>query len=647
MARSVAGRHLSLAVQKKISEAMNMQNTQAMELLLAEPRGFCAGVARAIEIVERALAKFGAPIYVRHEIVHNTYVVNDLKRKGAIFIENLDDVPPGATLIFSAHGVPRAIKEEAARRGFRIFDATCPLVSKVHVEVAKLAREGYEFIMIGHKGHPEVEGTMGQLPAGAMQLVENVEGVAQLAPRQQEKIALVTQTTLSVDDAAAITAAIRARFPNVRQPKKQDICYATQNRQDAVKLISSAVDIVIVVGSPTSSNSRRLAEVAQRQGVESYLVDSASDIRPEWLHGKSRVGLSAGASAPDVLVQHVIARLRNLGATSVRRMEGIEEKMHFPQPKGLRLNDESEQRLRQKYGGVSHGSLQDKPATSIEESGYKDALQAAGANINAVGESGNTALMEAVLWGREEQARALIAAGADIHVVNKAGETALEIAASQGLTDIVRLLLEVDGNIAAVGGDALLAAAYSGRTETVRFLLDAGADKNAASEWGWTALTHAVSMGAHDTVKLLLEAGFDVNVRHSYGNTTPLIIAAMENRPKTARVLLDAGADMNATAADGSTALIFAAELQEPDVTDILLQYGADTDIANESGWTALLAAADNGYADTVRLLLRAAADIDMPNQDGKTALMLAEEKGHEEVARLLREAMKYATLQD
>ena len=615
MARSVAGRHLSLAVQKKISEAMNMQNTQAMELLLAEPRGFCAGVARAIEIVERALAKFGAPIYVRHEIVHNTYVVNDLKRKGAIFIENLDDVPPGATLIFSAHGVPRAIKEEAARRGFRIFDATCPLVSKVHVEVAKLAREGYEFIMIGHKGHPEVEGTMGQLPAGAMQLVENVEGVAQLAPRQQEKIALVTQTTLSVDDAAAITAAIRARFPNVRQPKKQDICYATQNRQDAVKLISSAVDIVIVVGSPTSSNSRRLAEVAQRQGVESYLVDSASDIRPEWLHGKSRVGLSAGASAPDVLVQHVIARLRNLGATSVRRMEGIEEKMHFPQPKGLRLND--------------------------------DALQAAGANINAVGESGNTALMEAVLWGREEQARALIAAGADIHVVNKAGETALEIAASQGLTDIVRLLLEVGGNIAAVGGDALLAAAYSGRTETVRFLLDAGADKNAASEWGWTALTHAVSMGAHDTVKLLLEAGFDVNVRHSYGNTTPLIIAAMENRPKTARVLLDAGADMNATAADGSTALIFAAELQEPDVTDILLQYGADTDIANESGWTALLAAADNGYADTVRLLLRAAADIDMPNQDGKTALMLAEEKGHEEVARLLREAMKYATLQD
>ena len=318
---------------------------QEKELILAEPRGFCAGVARAIEIVERALAKFGAPIYVRHEIVHNTYVVEDLKRKGAIFIENLDEVPAGATLIFSAHGVPRAVKEEAAQRGLRVFDATCPLVSKVHVEVAKLAREGYEFIMIGHKGHPEVEGTMGQLPAGAMHLVENEEDVQKITPRQQEKLALVTQTTLSVDDAAAITAAIRARFPNVRQPKKQDICYATQNRQDAVKLMSRTVEVVIVVGSPTSSNSRRLAEVAQRHGVQSYLVDSAADVQATWLHGKSRVGLSAGASAPDVLVQQVIARLRDLGATSVQGMDGIQENMHFPQPKGLRLDEEGERRL--------------------------------------------------------------------------------------------------------------------------------------------------------------------------------------------------------------------------------------------------------------------------------------------------------------
>lgn len=315
------------------------------EIFLAEPRGFCAGVARAIEIVERALAKFGAPVYVRHEIVHNTYVVNDLKNKGAIFIEDLNEVPSGATLIFSAHGVPRAVQEEAARRGFRIFDATCPLVAKVHVEVAKLAREGYEFIMVGHRGHPEVEGTMGQLPAGAMHLVENAEDVARIQPQQTEKLALVTQTTLSMDDAATIIAAIRARFPDVRQPKKQDICYATQNRQDAVKRLSREVEVLIVVGSPTSSNSRRLAEVAQRQGVESHLVDSAADVQAEWLHGKTRIGLSAGASAPDVLVQQVIARLRALGATSVRRMEGIEEKMRFPQPKGLRLDEEGEQRL--------------------------------------------------------------------------------------------------------------------------------------------------------------------------------------------------------------------------------------------------------------------------------------------------------------
>lgn len=317
-----------------------------MEILLAEPRGFCAGVARAIEIVERALAKFGAPVYVRHEIVHNTYVVNGLKNKGAIFIENLDDVPAGATLIFSAHGAPLAVQQEAARRGLRIFDATCPLVRKVHVEVEKLAREGYELIMVGHAGHPEVEGTMGQVPAGAMHLVESAADVARIQPRQAGKLALVTQTTLSVDDAAATIAAIRARFPNVRQPKQQDICYATQNRQDAVKLLSRAVQVLIVVGSPSSSNSRRLAEVAQRQGIESHLVDSAAEVQAAWLHGKSSVGLSAGASAPDVLVQQVIARLRALGATSVRRMAGIEEKMHFPQPKGLRLDEEGEQRLR-------------------------------------------------------------------------------------------------------------------------------------------------------------------------------------------------------------------------------------------------------------------------------------------------------------
>ncbi|MGI4778944.1 MAG: 4-hydroxy-3-methylbut-2-enyl diphosphate reductase [Janthinobacterium lividum] len=307
------------------------------EVLLAEPRGFCAGVDRAIEIVERALAKFGAPIYVRHEIVHNTYVVNELKAKGAIFIEDLADVPPGSTLIFSAHGVSRAVQEEARARGFDIFDATCPLVTKVHVEVAKLAREGYEFIMIGHKGHPEVEGTMGQLSSG-IHLVEDVADVARVHPAQADKLAVVTQTTLSVDDAAEIAAAVRARFPKVREPKQQDICYATQNRQDAVKIMSPQVDILIVVGSPTSSNSNRLRELAQRLDTESYMVDSADELQPAWFEGKSRVGLTAGASAPDVLVQDVIDRLRALGAVSVRKMEGIEETIKFPLPKGLRLD---------------------------------------------------------------------------------------------------------------------------------------------------------------------------------------------------------------------------------------------------------------------------------------------------------------------
>ena len=308
------------------------------EVLLAEPRGFCAGVDRAIEIVERAIAKFGAPIYVRHEIVHNTYVVNELKAKGAIFIEDLADVPPGATLVFSAHGVSKAVQQEARARGFDIFDATCPLVTKVHVEVAKLAKEGYEFIMIGHKGHPEVEGTMGQLTSG-IHLVEDVADVAKVLPAQTEKLAVVTQTTLSVDDAAEIAAAVRARFPKVREPKQQDICYATQNRQDAVKIMSPQVDLVIVVGSPTSSNSNRLRELAQRLGTESYMVDSADELRPEWFEGKGRVGLTAGASAPEVLVREVIERVRAFGAVSVRKMDGIEETIKFPLPKGLKLDD--------------------------------------------------------------------------------------------------------------------------------------------------------------------------------------------------------------------------------------------------------------------------------------------------------------------
>lgn len=308
------------------------------EIILAEPRGFCAGVDRAIEIVERALAKFGAPIYVRHEIVHNTYVVNELKSKGAVFIEDLDEVPPGATLVFSAHGVSKAVQQEARARGFSIFDATCPLVTKVHVEVAKLAKEGYEFIMIGHKGHPEVEGTMGQLASG-IHLVEDVADVARVQPAQTDKLAVVTQTTLSVDDAAEIAAAVRARFPAVREPKQQDICYATQNRQDAVKIMSPQVDLVIVVGSPTSSNSNRLRELAQRLGTESHMVDSAAELRPEWFEGKRRVGLTAGASAPEVLVREVIDRVKALGAVSVRKMDGIEETLKFPLPKGLKLDN--------------------------------------------------------------------------------------------------------------------------------------------------------------------------------------------------------------------------------------------------------------------------------------------------------------------
>jgi 4-hydroxy-3-methylbut-2-enyl diphosphate reductase len=311
--------------------------TNQSEIILAEPRGFCAGVDRAIEIVERALAKFGRPIYVRHEIVHNTYVVNDLKAKGAIFIEELSDVPPGATLVFSAHGVSKAVQQEAERRGFQIFDATCPLVTKVHVEVAKLDKEGYEFIMIGHKGHPEVEGTMGQLDSG-IHLVEDEDDVQRVQPAQTAKLAVVTQTTLSVDDAASIMAAVKAKFPQVREPKQQDICYATQNRQDAVKLLSPQVDVVIVVGSPTSSNSNRLREVARKLGTDAYMVDDASELKAEWFEGKNRVGLTAGASAPEILVQQVIERIKALGAVAVRKMDGIEETIKFPLPKGLKLD---------------------------------------------------------------------------------------------------------------------------------------------------------------------------------------------------------------------------------------------------------------------------------------------------------------------
>ena len=303
------------------------------DVVLAEPRGFCAGVDRAIEIVERALQKYGAPIYVRHEIVHNTYVVNDLKAKGAIFIEELGDVPPGATLVFSAHGVSKAVRDEALSRGFNVFDATCPLVTKVHVELAKLAKEGYEFVMIGHKGHPEVEGTMGQLADG-IYLVEDVDDVARVQPKG-DKLAVVTQTTLSVDDAADILAAVKRRFPHVREPKQQDICYATQNRQDAVKLLAPQVDVLIVVGSRTSSNSNRLREVAERRGTPAYMIDSADDLRAAWFEGRSRVGLTAGASAPEILVQQVIARLRELGAVSVRAMDGVRETVRFPLPMGL------------------------------------------------------------------------------------------------------------------------------------------------------------------------------------------------------------------------------------------------------------------------------------------------------------------------
>jgi len=304
------------------------------EILLAQPRGFCAGVDRAIEIVERALQQFGAPIYVRHEIVHNAYVVNDLRTKGAIFIEDLDDVPAGNTLVFSAHGVSKAVREEAESRGLKVFDATCPLVTKVHVEVAKMRKQGAEIIMIGHAGHPEVEGTMGQAEEG-MHLVETVEDVQTLQVANPDLLAYVSQTTLSVDDTLDIIAALKQRFPNIIEPKKGDICYATTNRQEAVKFLAPQVEVVIVVGSPNSSNSNRLREVADKMGTPAYMVDNAAAIDPAWIDGKKRIGVTAGASAPEVLVQAVIDRLKQLGAASVRALEGVEEHVTFPLPKGL------------------------------------------------------------------------------------------------------------------------------------------------------------------------------------------------------------------------------------------------------------------------------------------------------------------------
>jgi len=305
-----------------------------MEVLLAQPRGFCAGVDRAIEIVERALAIHGAPIYVKHEIVHNTYVVSDLRAKGAVFVEELDAIPPGSIVVFSAHGVSKAVEREAQARGLRVFDATCPLVTKVHVEVAKMRAQGREIVMIGHVGHPEVEGTMGQADDG-MYLVETVADVERLRVRDPQRLAYVTQTTLSIDDAAAIVAALKRRFPHIAEPKKADICYATQNRQDAVKFLAPQVDVVIVIGSPTSSNSNRLREVAERFGVAAYLVDSAEGIDPAWLEGRARVGVTAGASAPEVLVQETLARLKALGARNVRTLQGVAENVTFPLPKGL------------------------------------------------------------------------------------------------------------------------------------------------------------------------------------------------------------------------------------------------------------------------------------------------------------------------
>ena len=307
---------------------------QDFEVLLAQPRGFCAGVDRAIDIVERALEQFGAPIYVRHEIVHNRFVVDGLRERGAVFVESLDEIPQGSTVVFSAHGVSKAVRLDAEQRGLKVFDATCPLVTKVHVEVSKMRRDNYEVIMIGHAGHPEVEGTMGQADAG-IHLVESLEDVQGLIVGNEDRIAYVTQTTLSVDDCAEIVTALRRRFPNIAEPKKQDICYATQNRQDAVKFMAPQCDLVLVVGSANSSNSNRLREVAQKMGCDAYLVDRLDAVDPRWLEGRKRIGVTAGASAPESLVQELVEGLRGLGARGVKALEGIEEHVSFPLPRGL------------------------------------------------------------------------------------------------------------------------------------------------------------------------------------------------------------------------------------------------------------------------------------------------------------------------
>ena len=315
---------------------VNLQSLpgQGAEILLAQPRGFCAGVDRAIDIVERAIELHGAPIYVRHEIVHNRFVVEDLRAKGAVFIEELEQVPSGGIVVFSAHGVSKAVREDAARRGLQVFDATCPLVTKVHVEVERMRAAGREIIMIGHKGHPEVEGTIGQAKDG-MYLVETVDDVLTLKVSDPERLAFVTQTTLSVDDAAAVATALRSKYPTIVEPKKSDICYATQNRQDAVKVMAPEADLFLVVGSSNSSNSNRLREVAERKGIPAYLIDGADSIDPAWLMGRGRIGITAGASAPELLVQQVVDRLKALGAISVRTMQGLHENVSFPLPKGL------------------------------------------------------------------------------------------------------------------------------------------------------------------------------------------------------------------------------------------------------------------------------------------------------------------------
>ena len=320
-----------------------------MEVILAQPRGFCAGVDRAIEIVERALDQFGAPIYVRHEIVHNKYVVDDLRAKGAVFIEELSDVPRGNTVVFSAHGVSQAVRTQAAKLGLVVFDATCPLVTKVHAEMAKMRREGREIIMVGHHGHPEVEGTMGQSDQG-MYLVETVQDVEELVVKDVVRLAYVTQTTLSVDDAKEVTDALKRRFPEIVEPKRNDICYATQNRQDAVKFMAPQCDLILIVGSPTSSNSNRLREVGSKLGVEAYLIEDSSEFRREWLEGKRRIGVSAGASAPEILVEELIALLKECGVASVRKLPGVEEHVQFPLPVGLGGNEE-------RGSSISHDSI--------------------------------------------------------------------------------------------------------------------------------------------------------------------------------------------------------------------------------------------------------------------------------------------------